>query len=428
MRFIYFVLCILILCELLRRRIDFLSIAALSFILYSSNCLIGKVWVEQSGYNAYEADIHIHVYYLICTQLFVIYMFLLFRRNNVKFLRGNNSFTRIKQDEKVENKLYWTIILGVSVICIVYTFFCVIGIQSFFSYTPKADVLNKTSLMFGISVWGGLLCFFYNYIKSNKFGIIVSVILILFTVLYGSRAYLASAMIGFLVITSLGWKKRGKENNENVLKSNSKIIIIGSIMFMFLIIYKLVNKEVRAGDTEAISKVLTDASTWRTMFDIAELRIVCADYNWIIEKHFRLPVWDVVARLVSICPFANKVISVEYPIRFSGILQQGMRTTYGLANNFWGECYAMAGNGFVIVMTLLWMGLISKLNDRIKVSKSPFLLTVASYLSFYIHRLDWVQVMGCIKLVFLFFIMKIAFDMVIYKRCIVLLPRVGCNK
>ncbi len=428
MQLIYFIFCVLVVWETTHRRIDFLSIAAASFILYTSNCLIGEVWVPQSGFNAYESAIHLETYVLICAQLFIIFAFFYLKKKNIKIVVCGHSGNKIQKRNdsflynavvNKDNKFYWIVVLLISAGSIAYNLIFRIGLDTFFSYTAKGDILNETSFLFGIAIWGGLICFFHFFTVKKKIGSIVSAAVILTSVLLGSRAHIASALVGVLIIKSFGWHKKKREKirtNKGFGKNNRKIIVLAFIMLMFLIMYKLVYKEIRAGDIEGVLEVLKNPKTWSDLFDIDELRIVCANYNYVIEKHIKLPIMDVIARLVSMVPFANDYIPIENPLRFSTILRQEINTTYGLASNFWGECYAMGGVVFLMLMTFVWMTFINKITDLTFAGRSPFLLTVASYLSFYIHRLDWTQVMGCIKIVILFYLIKMIFDLVFGKK------------
>lgn len=416
MQILYIILSFLIIIELFLRRVDCISIAAASFILYSSNCIIGKVWIPQSGYNAYYSDISFQTYSLIIIQLLIIYLFLLFKRYGIesriqiKSIRYEKSYK-----QNINNKLYWRFILVLAYGIIGYYLIFKIGLSSFFSYTTKGEILSETSFLFGLSIWGGLICFYHYYLSRKYVGAALSFGIIIISVILGSRAYIATAFVGVLLIISFGWNKRVILNNS---KTKRRIILLGTVMLAFLIIYKLVYKEVRAGDFVGALTVLSNSQTWLNLFDIDELRIVCANYNYTVDNHIRLPLSDVMARLLSIIPFANDYIPIEFPLRFSDYLQSSIRTTYGLASNFWGESYAMGGPVFVAFITFAWLFGLSAVNDRLKKTESPFLLTIVSYLSFYIHRLDWTQVMGCLKLVLVLFIVRIIFILLIHRSIV----------
>ena len=412
---LYFLLSLFLFIIIIRRRIDFLSVAAVSFILYTSNCLVGEVWIFQSGYNIYEAEISAKTYFLVCNQLIIIFAYLFMEEKGIKLSISNTcrryrirlAYSHLEASTS-GGSCYWAFLFMTSAMIVWYTIFFRIGLGYFLSYAEKGMILSETNILFGLSMWSGMICFFYYYSKRNRMGTIASGVIILITVLLGSRAYLASVMVGVLVVKSYTLNERKIDCRWR--HRNRKIILLGILMVFFLLIYKLIYKEVRAGDFEGMIRVLSSTDTWSSILDVDELRIVFANYNYSIENQLDLHSSDIIARIVSVIPFANDGIPTYYPMRFSQLLQERVGTTYGLANSFWGECYAMGRGMFVLTMTVVWISFIRVLNNRIIRKKSPFLITIASYLSFYIHRLDWTQVMGCIKTVFLFYCIKTMYD------------------
>lgn len=155
MQILYASLGVLILWQVLRTRIDFLSIAAISFILYTSNCLIGRVWVSQSGRNVYEAPISAETYTLIIAQMIVILLFIIIARRRQTPLpdyRNSANGTDIRKREVTVSDFFWVVILLSSLICVIYDLLINIGVANFFSYTAKGDLLDRASVLFSISI------------------------------------------------------------------------------------------------------------------------------------------------------------------------------------------------------------------------------------------------------------------------------------
>ena len=306
---------------------------------------------------------------------------------------------------------FWISLLFIAMIAICYVLFDVIGVANYFSGLHKVEIQKQLPKFFGLTGWACLLCFFHFRNVRNRKMEIVSMVGILFFMVLGSRALFATALVGALISKSFDYIEKNQENN------NRRIIIYGILIFLFLILYKLIYEEVRAGNLIGVIDILGNLSTWINLFDIAELRIVCANYNYIIDHEWQLPVMDVVARLSSVVPFANNYFQTVYPLRFSAILMEEIHTTYGLASNCWGEIYAMSGSIIaVLVATAVWLTVIQYLNDRVRAGRSPFALAAVSYLSFYIHRLDWTEIIGCFKMVVLFFLVKLLFDITFGQR------------
>ena len=412
MQIVYIMLCILILWEIMHRKIDFISVAAISFILYTNNCIVGEVWIIQSDYFAYHANINFKTYFLICTQLLIIYIYIYLKRKKIVFIFGKRDIVEkkiYKREKNIGNNnddIYFMIILFISITSFFYEIIFKIGISNFFSELSKSAVIERTSSIFGLSIWGALVCFFYYYSLRKKIYVIISASVLIMYLLLGSRAYIASAFVGLIIIKSFEWEKKlGK-------KSKKRVIFLTIIMFVFLIFYKVIYREIRAGDFSTAVTLLKDSITWNFLFDISEFRNILANYNYIIENNISFPIADTLARIISIIPFINDNFSTEYPLRLSVMLKEEINTSYGLGSTFWGECYAMGGIIFLLLMTFFWITFINYLNNKVKIRKSPYTIVMAAYLSFYIHRLDWLQVMGCLKIVMLLYIFNIAFNII----------------
>ena len=184
---------------------------------------------------------------------------------------------------------------------------------------------------------------------------------------------------------------------------------IGGILLIFvLIVYKNVYSAIRALDLSTAVAILKNPAIYSDLLDIGEFRINLSVYNYIVNTEFHIPMVDSLARVLSIIPFFNNLFPTTIPIRFSTIIQNNFfSSSYGLASCFWAELYAMGGTIFLAVVTIIWaflMKFASRKLNRGLTNSTPFLVTVISYCGFYIHRLDWIQMYGCVKSVVLFYI------------------------
>lgn len=410
MQVAYCLLCILIIWNVIKKDIDFVSVFAISFILYSSNCAIGTVRIGQAGVG-YQGMILFETYEIICMQLFIILFYLwkkdTFRFNTIKNIRIH--FPRFSKRSN-KNDFYWISMALVSTSYIIFVIFFDIGVSTFFSYTHKVEIMEKISIFFGLSIWGGMIGFFHFIMMKKKRLAFISSAGVIASFLLGSRAYIACACIGLLIFWSFNCAE--KINNHGRLK----VILGGMLLFLVMVIYKLIYQEVRAGDLFAIVDILSNPDTWVNAINIAELRIVCTHYNYIVENQIALPSTDVVARLSSIIPFLNHYVPSVYPIRFSALLMMKMNAVHGLASNFWGEVFAMGGRVAVFFSTIISLVVIEYMSKKVRDEKSPFMMIAVSYLSFYIHRLDWTQVMGCLKMTIMFYFVKLLFDSIVFEK------------
>lgn len=407
MNIIYILLVGIIIFQIARRRFDFLSIAAISFVFYTSNCITGKVWIEGGRAGVYyTSNIKVETYILILCQMILIILSMyrtihgkrIIWPTKVNFLTGSgNGFAAFMKSDHCFT--FWRILMVFNVSVFIYTIFFQIGLATFFSYTRKGDLYNQTGVLYSLAVWGSVLCFMYGMHKHKRLYMIAAILLILMTFISGSRAYLATALVDVIVIKA--------KRVRNIIKSNTRVIIFGIFAFLFLLVYKNIYSEVRALDFEAVLRILSSPKTYSNMLDIAEFRIILSIYNYVIENSFHLPFTDSIVRVVSIVPFVNDYIGTSYPLRFSAIAQYDFfGASYGLANSFWGETYAMGGFVFLMLITELWLYFMKWCNKFISGNGrlSPFIMVMACYFSFYLHRLDWLQVLGCMKSVLVFYL------------------------
>lgn len=217
----------------------------------------------------------------------------------------------------------------------------------------------------------------------------------------GSRAYVTTAIVVVLVYN---WEKI-----KFSIKTNLKLFVIGGLLLFAILVYKEIYIYVKDFDFNKVASILLNSQTYiDTLSDNAESRVVFSIYNYVITNNFQLSNVDTFARVMSIFPIANDFIDTTLSVRFSTIMMNNVfNTTYGLASNFWAESYAMWGIKGIFLAQFIWMLVLFKCNKYFYMlkNKSCFILTIASYCSFYINRLDYVQVFGMIKSVlFVYFI------------------------
>ena len=177
---------------------------------------------------------------------------------------------------------------------------------------------------------------------------------------------------------------------------------------IFFMLYKYIYVAVRALDFASAKSILSSSDVSFNLLESGEFITVFSNYDYIVRHNFSYPFEDVLARFVSIIPFANNFIETKYDLRLAVTAQYDFYDIhYGAGSNFWGESYAMGGMFFVFLITFLWLYLLDKAYMRLQKNNGSaiFIALVGTYCSFYIHRLDWVQALGCIKAVFLYYIL-----------------------
>lgn len=430
MNIIFLLLSFFICVVILLRKFDFLSFGALSFVMYSINCAFGNTWIIRAGplKYYYNENISTSTYLLVFAQQIVILAVLLWDKAELTVVNGRivskRRLRKAKEAEsdseekanadgrksKKEKEIFWNVLLAFSIIVFAYNFFIKVGITRIFSSSSKSEIMGGTSGLFSYAIWGAILSFFHGVQVSSKKKTIIAALPLIFIFFIGARSYLVVIAAGFIVM------KAG--NRKYSFKNNIKIAVIGLVMIFLLLVFKIVYKDLRNLDFAAVKADLERTSVMTSLSDIEEFRIVFSLYDYTVRENLSLPAIDILGRVVSVVPFANRLITTKYPLRYSSWMVERFQATYGLGSNFWAENWAMGGTVLLLIITLLWLVFLRKSDGYIgrKKNTSVFLITMASYCSFYIHRLDWAQILGCLKSVVFFYIIYLIFDNLYLKR------------
>ena len=408
MNYIYICLILIMGMIIVSRKFDFLSFGALTFVFYTINCAFGETWITggRTGYY-YNSRISKVTYAYIFLQLACILFYLYKEKKGVEFVLGPLNNRRILKSgltnengvgEKVSLEPFWTTLLWASVFMIMYTIIFNIGVTNFFSYSRKSEFAENVSSLYSFGIWGSVISFLHAVQYSNKKKEWISFAMVLITLILGSRAYFVTIIIGAIVI------KYGEV--KNTIRTNFKTIVGGVLLVIFLMFFKEIYQDLRALNFSAVKSGLLESSITMSLNDIAEFRTVFSLYDYVVTSGFKLPILDSLARVLSIIPFLNKIIPTSEPLRMSRIMKLSLNSSYGVGGNFWAETIAMGGGVFLCFVTFVWLHYLKKANRSIynKCDTSAFPITVASYCAFYIHRLDWVQVFGCIKSVLVIYL------------------------
>ena len=402
--YIYLLACIISIIRILYRKFDVISLATLSFIYYTSSCLSGVVYITRSTGYYFYSDISSTTYICVITQLVLMNIVPMFvSEKRVSFSTGIDA-KNFTNTENVGKRDFFVIdtydlIFIASVLIFVYNIIFEIGISTFFSMTSKTDLIESANFLFSLSIWGILISFGYS-LQAKKRGItILCSICLLLILILGSRSYFTVGVIIALLYYL--------ENIAKFAKNNIKVLIFIVILAFGLMIYKEIYKYVRALDFQSVISVLTSVDTYEKILTSSESRTTFSLYEYIVQTDYHLSIGDSLVRIISIIPFVNNLIPTEHSVRFSSIATNEIfHSSYGLGSTFWGESYAMGGALFLFLMTAIWIGLLKKYSSNLNENNPTFCFVVPfiSYVSFYIHRLDWVQVWGAFKSIAVWFI------------------------
>ena len=396
MNYIYIIISLIIILYITFRKVDFLSIGAACFIIYHSHAAYGEVYIhsrERVNVLLYEDFISDKLYLILFSQLLI----LLFSIVIYDYLAKKNKTDKIVYVSTIRNDDTKAI----------HKSFVILGFLSLFTYSidifkigfvnlagNKSYVWQQTGLFYTVSLWSAMAVFSYA-IKNKKFSLLfISVPQILIHLFIGSRAYFAVIIIIMIIYY-------GHYIKHNLVK-NIKLYVLGAIGAIGIMAYKRIWMDVKAFDFIAVMNTLLDKETYLWILRLGEPRIVLADYNYIINSSFRLDFSDLFVRLITIFPFANRLGNPTHDILLSSVIRNDFNASYGLASNFWAEGYAMFGYFGIYLFFIIWIVMLKKGNEFIESNSwiSYFAIPIISYLAFYIHRMDYIKVIGNIKMLF----------------------------
>lgn len=350
MNIIYIILSVILVFLVINRMFDFVSIAVLSFCLYTSNCAINNIFIEG---NYYPHDgITENLYLIIFIQQLLMIVFLkLFSRNQKYFIHVKGSC--LNKNVKLFDNVYWISVLGISICYLFYVVVYCVGPSIFFSYASKTDISEQLGLGYGLVVWLGTIGFTYGIKNKKNIIVCLSSVIIFVTVLFGSRASLATCFVIWI------WFKYkdmiGLHSNFRAL--NIKILCLCMAFAFILIGYKTIYRDARALNGAKILRNITNTEIiTNDLLDIGEVRVNLSLYNYVIDRKISFLPEDILARLFTIFPVIYKLLPINISVRFSKHIKEKLfNSKWGLASTFWGEIFAIGGVGLVLLVTFFWL-------------------------------------------------------------------------
>lgn len=393
MKYVFIVLAIIEILYVFKRRLDFLSIGAIGHLIYNYYCAIGEVYIashESVNVNYYASDVKTGTYVLIILQIviMIVAMFLYDNKMNSKKQKKQKVPLVVDAFSDKDRTTLFTLSCGVSILITIYN---IIRIGPSNLNADKSYIWEQVGGLYIVGIWLGFAAFAYG-IKNKKYILAVGGgIPVLLHFFFGSRAYFAAGVVVILVCYG--------EKIKNSLIAHFKLYTGAGIMAIFVIAYKKMYILFRQGDFVGAINVLFLPETYEYVFKLGEPRIVLANLNYIIDNNIKLDSGDIVDRIISIIPFLNDFFSSEYQA-MSSILRVSMNASYGLANNIWGEFWAMGSYPLSLIMFIVWIRLLIWGNSLVSRTDwtAYFWLPIISYFSFYIHRLDLVKALGNAKM------------------------------
>lgn len=401
---VYIILSAILLLYSVRHRLDLLCVASVCYIIYTIYCIPG---VGISGF--YRPKLSHSLYYSVFTQLVIIIVlvvlvryFTKLRDSQWQLQRANHSKYSESYNSKalrVSFRIYTFIILAFAMMNI-----ASVGLGGFAS--GKNTVWEQTNVFYIISLYGAWPSFAYGIHNNDKMVWIPSLLVELTIFFAGSRAFTATIIVIFLCEkgTEL-WKNR---------KNYTKIYFLGAIGVVFLLLYRMVDTQIMAGDFSGAINTLKNPLTWMTAFEFNEPRVIIANYDYAFTSGMKFPIGDVFYRIIDFVPGSTALfdIKLQYPEYYSTWLMNQVHGSAGVGGSIWGESYAMMGYFGIIAGTILWLAFIYKCNKHLDYHSehSYFVVALGTYLAWYISRLDFNRVAQSFKvMLFCFFIWAVIY-------------------
>ena len=374
---IYILIIIAMIVFIIRHKIDLLSVATVCYIVYTIYCIPG---IGISGF--YATKLSPKLYWSVYAQCIIVLLFsILVRRKERNSLNSKKSFA-VKAEESStlirSFYIYTYIIVAFAAVNVLR-----IGFAGFAA--GKANVWEESNIFYILSLYGAYPSFAFG-LHNRKKGIWIPSLLVELTIFFaGSRAFATTLVIILLC-------ERGRELWEK-RKQNFKIYMLGAIGIAFLLMYRMVDQQIMAGDIAGVLETLKQPGSWLEAFEFNEPRVIIANYDYVLTTGFRLPFGDSLYRILDFVPGLTSIIPIklEYSDYFSAWLQDTLHAVRGVGGTIWGESYAMLGYGGILIFTLIWLTIIYRCNKHLDYHApiSYFIVALGSYYAWYINRLEF---------------------------------------
>lgn len=390
---IYIIIIETMIVYIIRHKIDLLSVATICFLVYTIYCIPG---IGISGY--YVTKLSPKLYLCVYAQCIIILLFNILVRTREKTGLNRNvsisSYTDAVSPALIKSFYIYTYIIVAYAALNVFR----IGFAGFAA--GKANVWEESNIFYIISLYGAYPAFAFG-LHNRKKGIWVPSLLVELTIFFaGSRAFATTLVIILLC-------ERGRELWDK-RKQNFKIYVLGAIAIVFLLMYRMVDRQIMAGDISGVLSTLRQPGSWLEAFEFNEPRVIIANYDYVLTTGFRLPFGDYIYRILDFIPGLTSLIPIklEYSDYFSSWLQDTLHAVRGVGGTIWGESYAMLGVFGILIFTIIWLGIINICNKHLDyhTPSSYFIVALGAYYAWYINRLDFNLVGQAFKVFILCFI------------------------
>lgn len=252
-------------------------------------------------------------------------------------------------------------------------------------YHKKDVVLESLTRWYLIWAFSAGLATLTAFMQKRRWLFIFSVAMILFDVYLGFRSLFA---ITFLALMTLHFHQQGR---QRLLLNNGPWLLGVLMVGFFLFAYKYMYISIKLNDWGLIQSRLQDWTFMRTIFMGSEPFTVQTVLNEIVSQDYYIGtahLQDLVYRLGIMMPTLGAEV-VSFNSYFQPALFPDVKG--GLANNIWGEMWAVGrwqAMGVFIMIFIFLLGVFNYLLSARCMALNALAASMGAYWAFYIHRND----------------------------------------
>lgn len=394
MRFLTIILFIVLILYVIvrKRKFDFFSIAAFSYIIYYFPVFNGYLRNNNTGNQIFISNM---TYFCIFIFGFLLLFFMIFfDKYYIKAGNNSNKVSNVKM-LKSKNELSNFCVLILSIIGIVLMIITFRNYGGFSGAFNKVNLLKNANKITEYMKYIGLFVFVYSFIFKGKFiklCRILSLCIMFYTFLLGHRSFI---VIGIISIFMHYVGTKNPVRLLEIIKKNKKKFFFIVICLLFFLFVKNIFAAFMAGNYELVFSRLSSKEYYIDTLLESESNIIMNNLNNIVVYGFKYSFSDFVIGVVSLIPLVggrilNAFNYTTFEIKMNHVFNTLYSEGIGLGSNYIGEAYSIGNIYFLILIVILTLFFIKFLNSKRNHSSNPFTYTFLSilltYFTFYIHR------------------------------------------
>ena len=395
-----------------RNKVDFILVFFLSSLMYHWQVIYGQVWVPP-----YTFPVNVEAIYIVLIVMMVLQFFAII--NDILVKNIPNIEYRVAKDR--EQYSIVIILICISWAATAYS----LAMAGDKILLGKGEYLAAERLRYNfITYYPAAMALVYGTVARRKNIILLSLIPLLVYLVIGYRAVFVTAIVGVLAVHFYGQKLFSKK----IIKLGIFVILL----FTFFVLYKFSYVAIKAGEFDFFAHIIQKDSRFNNLGEFILYAMFSTEFGQVSSNLVLSSAKDLSqsynfsdAFFGSITLLNNIIGYNEDMTRFSRVLriEANPGFSYGLGSTFWGEMYQAGSYVGVLLMATIIIGLLTFFNISFRSDKErfPLYLYFVAFLSFYVHRNDYVLVVGNLKNII--FLIILAYIILLFlKRRIKVLP------